>query len=44
LKEILPVDKNFQGGEVLLLLNIGLFSEIEETHVSLERKPSVLET
>jgi hypothetical protein len=33
----------FQGGDRLCFLQIGLFSRVEEAHVSLERKPSVLE-
>jgi hypothetical protein len=43
LKGILPGNKNFQDGEKLILLPIGLFSCVEETHVSLQRKPPMLE-
>jgi hypothetical protein len=43
LKGILPSQKGFQGGEMQMLFQIGLFRLIEETHVSLEIKPSKLE-
>jgi hypothetical protein len=43
LKGILPANKNFQGGERLILFQIGLFCLLEEIHISLKRKPSVLE-
>jgi hypothetical protein len=43
LRRILPENQNIQGEERLILLQIGLFCSIVETHISLERKPSVLE-
>jgi hypothetical protein len=43
LKGILPGNHSFQGGERLILFQIGLFSKIEETHISLKIKTSVLE-
>jgi hypothetical protein len=43
LKGILPANLNFQGGERLILLKIGLLSLVDKIHVSLETKPSVLE-
>jgi hypothetical protein len=43
LKGILPANHSFQGGDRLCLLPLGLFSSVEETHVSLQRKPTVLE-
>jgi hypothetical protein len=43
LKAILPLHHGFQGGETLTLFQIGLLSTIVETHVSLERKTSMLE-
>jgi hypothetical protein len=43
LRGILTAKHSFQGGESLFLLQIDLFSYVEGTHVSLERKPSVLE-
>jgi hypothetical protein len=43
LKGILPANQNFQCGERLCLLQIGLFNKVVETHVSLEGKLSVLE-
>jgi hypothetical protein len=42
-KEIFHANHSFQGGERLIFFQIGLFSKVEETHVSLERKPTVLE-
>jgi hypothetical protein len=44
LKGILPANHSFQGGDRLCLLPLGLFSSVEETHVSLQRKPTMLET
>jgi hypothetical protein len=41
---ILPENQNFQGGERLILFQIGLFVFVEVTRVFLETKPSVLET
>jgi hypothetical protein len=43
LKGILPENQSFQGGERLISFQIGLFSKVKETHLSLERQPSVLE-
>jgi hypothetical protein len=43
LEEILPANHSFQGGERLILFQIGLFSNVEESHVSLQRKPTMLE-
>jgi hypothetical protein len=40
---ILPANQSFQGGVRLIFFQIGLFSLIEETHVSLQRNPSMLE-
>jgi hypothetical protein len=34
----------FQVGDRLSLLQIGLFSGVEETHVSLQKKPSLFES
>jgi hypothetical protein len=34
----------FQVGDRLSLLQIGLFSGVEETHVSLQTKPSLFES
>jgi hypothetical protein len=42
-ERILPATKSFQGGEKLILFQIGLFSWVEETHLGLQRKPSMLE-
>jgi hypothetical protein len=42
-KGILPENHTFEAGERLILFQIGIFSSIEETHVSLQGKPSVLE-
>jgi hypothetical protein len=39
LKGILPANQSFQGGRKLILIQRGLFSWVEEIHVSLERKP-----
>jgi hypothetical protein len=39
-KKILPAYHNFPGEQMLNLFQIGLFSRGEETHVSLQRKPS----
>jgi hypothetical protein len=44
LNEILPANSSFQGGDRLCLLQIDLFSKVEVIHVSLKRKPSVLES
>jgi hypothetical protein len=44
LEAILSTNENFQGGEKLILFQIGLFSQGEETHASFDRKPSVLES
>jgi hypothetical protein len=38
-KEYCLQNQSFQGGEKLILIEIGLFSCVEEIHVSLERKP-----
>jgi hypothetical protein len=43
LKGILPENHGFQGGDWLCFLQTGLFSCGEETHVSLQRNPSMLE-
>jgi hypothetical protein len=43
MKGILPAKKNVQGGERPILFQIGIFSTVDETHVSLKRKPYVLE-
>jgi hypothetical protein len=43
LEWILPGNHNFQGRERLILFQICLFMWVEETQVSLERKPSMLE-
>jgi hypothetical protein len=40
---ILPATFVFQGGERLILFQIGLFSCVEETHVSLQRQPCVVQ-
>jgi hypothetical protein len=40
---MLHANQGFQSGEMLILFQIGLFTWLEETHVSLERKPSMLE-
>jgi hypothetical protein len=44
LKGIIPGNHSFQGGERLILFQKGLFSRVEKTHVSLQVKPSKLET
>jgi hypothetical protein len=36
LKGILPAHHNFQGGDTFILLQIDLYKEGDETHVSLE--------
>jgi hypothetical protein len=43
LKVKVPASYFFHCGGKLRLLLIGLFSRLEETHVSLQRKPSMLE-
>jgi hypothetical protein len=43
LKGIIPGNHSFQGGERLILFQIGLSSRVEETHVSLQVKLSKLE-
>jgi hypothetical protein len=43
LNGILPENQNFQGGDSLILFQIGVFSLVEKTHVSVKRKPCVLE-
>jgi hypothetical protein len=40
---ILPENRSFQGEEKPILFQIGLFIGFEETHVSLQRQPFVLE-
>jgi hypothetical protein len=42
-KGILQENGSFQGRDRHCLLHIGLFTLVEATHVSLKRKPSVLE-
>jgi hypothetical protein len=42
-EHFLPL-KFFQGGAQLSLFQVGLFSWVEKTHASLQRKPSILET
>jgi hypothetical protein len=42
-KGVLPAHEGFQGGDMLNLIQMGLFSWVEETHVSLERNPSKLQ-
>jgi hypothetical protein len=44
LKGTLPSNKNFPGGERLILFLVGLFSLVEETHVSLEKNPFILDS
>jgi hypothetical protein len=41
---MLPANHSFQCGEKLILLQIGLYSYVEEKHVPLKRKPCILET
>jgi hypothetical protein len=41
LKGILPTSHSFQGGERLILFQIGLFGSIEETNASLEENQYV---
>jgi hypothetical protein len=43
LKGILPENHSFQGGDRVSLLQIGLFSSVEDTLVSLLRKTPMLE-
>jgi hypothetical protein len=43
MKGIFSANHSFRGGDRLFLLQIDLSSKIEGAHVSLERKPSVLE-
>jgi hypothetical protein len=42
-KGILLASPSYQCGERLILFQIGLFSQVEETHVPLERNQFVLE-
>jgi hypothetical protein len=42
LKGIIAANHSFEGGERLILFLIGLSNLVDETYVSLERKPSVL--
>jgi hypothetical protein len=44
LKGILPANLSFQGGDKLILFQIGLFSYVEETNLSVQRILSLLET
>jgi hypothetical protein len=44
LKGIPPATYVFQGRDSLIWFKVGLFSWFEERHVSLKRKPCVLET
>jgi hypothetical protein len=44
MKGTFPPTYVFQGGERLCLFQIVLLCKVEETHVSLKRKPSVLES
>jgi hypothetical protein len=39
----MPVNEGFQGGNVMNLFQIILFSSAEEKNLSLKRKPSKLE-
>jgi hypothetical protein len=39
---ILPASHRFKGGDRLCLLQLGLFRQVDENHVSLKRNPSVL--
>jgi hypothetical protein len=41
MKGILPATRSFQGYDRLCLLLLGIFSSVEETHVSLQRKPTM---
>jgi hypothetical protein len=43
LKGIAAANHRFQGGDRLILLLKVLFSRVEETLVSLQRKPSMLQ-
>ena len=38
-----PADQNFQGGERLIFFQIGIFRFVDDTHISPQRKRSVLE-
>jgi hypothetical protein len=40
---MLPANHSFQGGERLILFQMGPFNKVEEKNVTLERKPFVLE-
>jgi hypothetical protein len=40
---MLPANHSFQCVEMLILLQIGLYSLVEETHVLLQRKQDILE-
>jgi hypothetical protein len=40
-KRILPATTVFQGGNSLSMLQIGLFTWVEEPYVSLQRKPAM---
>jgi hypothetical protein len=42
LKAIFPANLTFQGGDRIIFLQIGIFSKVEETHVSLGRIQSIL--
>jgi hypothetical protein len=44
LKGKLPANHSFKGEGRLVLFQIGPLSRVEETYVSLKRKPSLLET
>jgi hypothetical protein len=43
LKGILPANDSFEGGDSPYLLQIGLFSKVEGTHILLQSKSCVLE-
>jgi hypothetical protein len=43
LKGKLPANQTFQGGGWLILFQRGLFCCVENTHISLQRKPLGLE-
>jgi hypothetical protein len=43
LKEVHPEIPTFQAGDILIFFQIAIFNRGEETHVSFQRKPSVLE-
>jgi hypothetical protein len=40
---MLPANQTLHGGDRLIFFNVDLFSYVEETHVSLQRKSSLLE-